>query len=266
MTRAVIEAYKLLPGGYSTDYVLADPELNASFIAECARQQVPGDPMIWNQMLLGVRKQGKLPRIAKRRSGRTADEADDYGFASEVALHQLSVDFHTTLDGILCDPALAARFDEIAALFDPGQHSPLEYRWAALTLRKRAKIAKRLAGRYESWRTQELPAAMPVAKWNAEKAAEYAFPGVYALLARHRHCLFVGATVDVGGQIQRILQTASWRELEPASVCIVKAERPRMLGLKAVLIQRLNPLMNSQLLFPQEAIEDAVADPQMLLG
>ena len=266
LTRAVIEAYKLLPGGYSTDYVLADPELNASFIAECARQQIPGEPVIWNQMLLGVRKRGKLPKIAKRRTGRTADEADEYGFASEVALHRLSVDFDTTLDGILCDPVLANRFDEIAALFDPGRHSPLEYRWAALALRKGAKLAKRLAGRFESWRTAELPAAVPVAKWNAEKAAKYAFSGVYALLARHRQCLYVDATVDVGGQILRILQTQAWKELEPTSVHIVNAERSGVLGLKAVLIQRLHPLMNSQLLFPREGPDDAETDPQMLFG
>lgn len=266
LTRAIVEAYKLLPGGYSADYVLADPELNASFIAECDRQQIPGDPVIWNQMLLGVRKQGKLPRIAKRRCGPAAEDADDYAFASEVALHRLSVDFGTTLDGILCDPALAQRFDEIAALFDPGGHSPLEYRWAALTLRKRARIAKRLAGRYASWREQELPAAIPVAKWNAEKAAEYAFPGVYTLLARNRHCLFVGATVNVGGQILRILQTEAWRELEPASVRILKAARSSMLGLKAILIQRLSPLMNSQLLFPLDASDDSVIDSQMVLA
>jgi len=269
LTRAVIQAYQFLPGGYSADYVLADPELNASFIAECERQQVPGDPVIWNQMLLRVRKQGKLPRIAKRRSGRTADEADDYAFASEVALHRLSVDFDTTLDGVLCDPALAQRFDDIAALFDPGQHSPLEYRWAALSLRKRAKWAKRLATRFESWRSQELPPPVPLAKWNADKAAEYAVSGVYALLTRQRHCLFIGTTVDVGRQIQQILQTASWKELEPTAAHIVQAKKAGILGLKAVLIQRLHPLMNSQLLFPQTATEttdDLVTDPQMLLG
>ncbi len=265
LTRAIKTAYQALPGGKSADFVLADPELNAEFIAECARQDIPGEPVLWNQLLLAIRKQGQLPRIGKRRPGRPADD-DNYGFASEVALHRLSVDFDTTLDGILCDPALAQRFDEIAALFDPGRHTPLEYRWAALTLRKRAKSAKRLAGRHQSWLSQELPTAMPVAKWNAEKTAEYAFPGVYALFARHRYCLFVGASVDVGGQIGQILQTAAWRELEPVSVRVVRAESAGALGLKAVLIQRLDPLMNSRLLFPQEVNDDAVADPQMLFG
>ena len=82
---------------------------------------------------------------------------DGYSFAAEVAMHQLSVEIGETLDGLLCNPDLASRFDELAAAYSPG-HSPFEYRWAALSLRKRAKEAKRLAETlYHDWLRRRLP-------------------------------------------------------------------------------------------------------------
>ncbi len=48
---------------------------------------------------------------------------------------------HGTLDDILCDPELAGRFDAIAAGLAPGFTS-LQYRWGALTLRKKSKTAR----------------------------------------------------------------------------------------------------------------------------
>ena len=89
---------------------------------------------------------------------------DDYSFASEVALHQLSVELDVTLDGILCDPELAALLDKIAGQFSHGDHSSFEYRWAALTLRKRAKSAKRLADECKDWLTKDLPSARSLAR------------------------------------------------------------------------------------------------------
>src|SRR5262249_5483071 len=46
-----------------------------------------------------------------------------------------------SLDEVLCDPDLASQFDAIARSLAPG-YSPLEYRWAALKLRKEAKLAR----------------------------------------------------------------------------------------------------------------------------
>lgn len=243
---AVLQAYQQLPSGSSADYVLADPDLNAAFLEHMKHLGVTGEPVLWNQLLLTVRKQGQLPRIAQRRTARSLADMEEYSFASEIALHRMSIDFDTTLDGVLCDPALAARFDQIAALFDPGSHSPLEYRWAALTLRKRAKMAKRLASRFAAWETQELPSAVPVAKW---QASEHVLSGVFALSGPNRLCLYVGSAFHVGKQVERLLNAAVWRELEPASVLVVPTDRAGLLGLKAVLTQRLQPLMNSHLLY-----------------
>ena len=51
-----------------------------------------------------------------------------------------------TLDDILCDPALADEFDMLAPSIAPG-FSPLQYRWAALNLRKTSRLAPELLAR-----------------------------------------------------------------------------------------------------------------------
>ena len=47
---------------------------------------------------------------------------------------------------ILCDPILVREFEQIASGIVPG-HSPREYRWAALNLRKRRKLRPELLSR-----------------------------------------------------------------------------------------------------------------------
>ena len=69
------------------------------------------------------------------------EECDDFLFASEIAFEALLQQSASSLDEILCDPAIAVTFDDLAARFAPG-FSPLQYRWGALTLRKRAKVAR----------------------------------------------------------------------------------------------------------------------------
>ncbi len=51
-----------------------------------------------------------------------------------------------TLDDIICDPQLAAEFDQLAGALSPG-YSPLEYRWAALGLRKINRLSPELLAR-----------------------------------------------------------------------------------------------------------------------
>src|SRR5262249_9899871 len=104
-----------------------------------------GDPADWNWTLMLLRKAGKLKGLSKaRRTTFPEKELDRYFFASEIAMRQLIDEAKLSLDAILCDPALAERFDEIARSYAPGFTS-LQYRWAALTIRKRAKNWRKLS-------------------------------------------------------------------------------------------------------------------------
>ena len=82
-----------------------------------------------------------------RRTAMSWEACDRFLFASEIAWQKLLDDERaTSLDEILCDPALAADFDALARRYAPG-FSSLDYRWAALKLRKQAEIARSRAAR-----------------------------------------------------------------------------------------------------------------------
>lgn len=241
----ILDAYKKTHAGLSVDHLLADPNLNAQFIEACMGKALPGAAKDWNHRLLCVRKMGKLPRLEHRVRTCTFNAMDPYSHASEIALQQLNVETGATLDEILCDPTLAARFDDIAASFAPG-YTPFEYRWAALAIRKRAKSAKRLAKeRCEEWRSLRLPRSMPIAKggWS-----DYSCPGVYLIIGRNNRRLYVGETLNLRQRIDRIESTPAWQKLKATGVKIVLTARPY--GLQSYLIHRLNPVMNLQLLIP----------------
>ncbi len=244
--RGIIEAYKTTHLGLSADHLVADPERNAAFLTACKKSGLPGYPTQWNLSLMRIRKSGKLPHSENRDRVCTFQQMDCYSFAAEVAMHQLSVEFGVTLDGLLCNPDLAGRFDELAAAYAPG-HSPFEYRWAALALRKRAKAAKQLAQtHYGDWlrRTLPRPKKLEAGAWSSFRG-----PGVYVLHAAGKQRLYVGETLDLGRRIAQVLQIPAWQRMQPAAVTIL-ADGGKPFGLQSVLIRRLNPLLNSRLLVP----------------
>lgn len=242
---AIIEAFVETHQGYSTDHMLADPVLNAAFINRCQELSIEGDASRWNRALLSIRKQGKLPGVTESKPSVSIAEMDEYSSASEIALRTINKQFDEklTLDSLLCDPELAARFDKIAARFAPG-FTPYEYRWAALTLRKRAKQTRKAAENYSAWLSKSLPPAKLFLKGNFKKHDE---PGVFLLCGRKHQNLYVGAALNLRSRLKQVLKTPAWKKLKPDSVRIFPIEEKGLFGLKAVLIQRFDPAWNSRL-------------------
>jgi site-specific DNA-methyltransferase (adenine-specific) len=139
------EAYLAVCDGYSEDRVVCDPELNSRFISECRRRGLEDAAALLNKALLNLRKAGRLS--GRRRSVRTrVRKAEEYRFAAEMAARFLERREKLTLDDILCDTRLASEFDKLAADLAPG-FSSLEYRWAALNLRKARRFRPELIAR-----------------------------------------------------------------------------------------------------------------------
>jgi len=240
----IVKAYKTTHNGCSVDQLLADPELNAAYVDACKKNGLPGRAAEWNRCLMQIRKSGKLPRLEKATRQLTRTQMDPYSFASEIAMQQLSVEYDLALDDILCDPRLATRFDKIAATFSPG-YSPFEYRWAALAIRKRAKVAKKLAGdRGDQWAAVKLPRAKPISRIDL---AQFDSPGVYVLAGGGRQPLYIGETLNLRDRLQPLSDNSAWTDLGVRNIKIVpQIEKPY--GLQSFLIQRLNPVLNSRLL------------------
>lgn len=126
-------AFQKVNDGFSTDRVLADPELNTRFISACREQGLVASAEELNRNLINLRKSGKL---GKQKSKQTRfDDDDEYRFAAEIAVRHIERRDQITLDDILVNPKLATEFDAICEDLAPG-HLPLQYRWAALKLRK----------------------------------------------------------------------------------------------------------------------------------
>ncbi|MAE67966.1 MAG: site-specific DNA-methyltransferase [Phycisphaeraceae bacterium] len=246
--KGIVSAYKSSCTGNSTDVILCDPELNRRFIDQCKRKALQGDARTWNQMLLRIRKAGKLPTTDASRKPPTAADMDPFSAASEVAMHLLGLDYGMTLDEMLSAPMVAEEFDGLAADFAAG-YTPFQYRWAAMVIRKRAKRSRALAdARFQDWLTARLP--RPVA---LERSVDgkHAHPGVYIVESRG-DALYVGATLDVNRRAEQIVNTKTWRRFDPDRLRIIpEKDQSARHGLQSILIQRTNPLLNAAVLRPE---------------
>ena len=132
MTNPIEMAFQNTHRGFSTDRVLADPDLNANFITACRTHGLDDTTENLNRKLINLRKSG---RLGGQTAKRTQFDDDEYRFAAEIATRHLERRDQITLDDILVNPDLANEFDEICRNFAPG-YSSLRYRWSALSLRK----------------------------------------------------------------------------------------------------------------------------------
>jgi site-specific DNA-methyltransferase (adenine-specific) len=207
--RAILEAFFTASDGWSSDRVIVDPNLNERFCEECHDLGLLGMPADWNRALMRLRKAGKLQGLPKARKTIFPEkQLDKYLFASEIAMRQLRDQTALSLDDILCDPELARKFDEMAQLFAPG-FLPLQYRWAALTIRKRAHE------RREQSRT--LPSAMERQEFSNFRSLRRLdikrwgrCPGVYLAQVDSHRKLYIGETFDLGKRLQKHLDVGGW--------------------------------------------------------
>lgn len=213
--RDLIEAFRRACGGHSADRVVADPKLQAAFVAHCRALNVPGDPHAWNTTLFRLRKAGKLKGVPTTVSTELAwTDCEQFAFAAEIAVakttaaHAQAGHAHTGLDELLCDPALAAEFDKMAMKFG-GSKKGFEYRWTALKLRKEAK---QLRVRAEELKKIETDFAVPIRV--AGKRWEKSVPaasGLYLILNAEGDRIYIGAATDLRARLLKQLAAARVR-------------------------------------------------------
>ena len=199
MERGLIEAFRLTSDGYSLDRLIADPDMNAAMADACRKLGLVGDERTWNHTLFRLRKAGKLVGIpTQRRTEFSWQECDPYLFASEIALQQMLERGFKSLDEILCDPQVASEFDQCAQNFAPRRYSPLQYRWAALKLRKEAKFAHSRGYALKSARLNA-----PIAIDNKKLKDVPNSAGVYLIVGcDHKDNLYVGETLNLRERLQ----------------------------------------------------------------
>jgi len=247
--KVVIESYKRLC--FPADYLLCNKELNKEFVSACLKKGIGGNAFLWNRYLLTLRKAGKLPRATKRPAQFSSDKLNVFGFASEVAWRLLAIDYQKTLDDILCSPEFAEEFDRLAIEFGPKdvEVSSLDYRRAALSIRKRSHVARESAAtKFSEWisRKKRLPI---VSLWGNSSLERLEQPGVFILCSEDTG-FFAGESDNMRVQLERVLENEKWASLEPSSVKYVPLSEnlSTLYALKSALAIREHPLLNCRLL------------------
>jgi hypothetical protein len=192
----IISAFEAVRNGNSVDRVIVDPELNAAFLAECQMQGLAASAATLNRSLLNLRKAGYLRGLKSRSSTREID--DPYRFASELAARYMERRDGVTLDDIICDPELTSAFDKLAASISPGFTS-LQYRWAALNLRKANRLKPELLARVAP---PKQVVTLPIAGIALEMIPTE--QGLYMLFTRDT-CLYVGEAESLRNRIGKHL-------------------------------------------------------------
>ena len=241
----VVEAFRLTHDGYSADRVVADPELNQPFVEACKKLGVVGNPQIWNTLLFRQRKSGNLATVeTTKRTTFSWEEIDRYLIGSEIAWQQmLDEKAAKTVDEILCDPELAERFDEIASQFAPG-FSPLEYRWAALMLRKEAKTAR---GRAEVLKAPRFQSMIPIDELKADSFEHET--GLFVLSESKTKRLYAGETHDLGRCLMSVKKNLpSWNAVAE-SIFVQAIPMDHLpagnLAWQSCLVKKFKPRLNS---------------------
>ncbi len=258
----LIEAFAQACDGHSLDRVLADPVLHDDLQRVCDRRSIAGTPAERNRRLFRLRLAGELKAAGIETQKRTQfdwQEQAEYRFASEIAWRRLADEYpERTLDELLCDPRTAAQFDLWAQRYCPG-FRPLEYRWAALTLRRRARIVRDSnAGQDEAapiW--PELIAGAEPGE-GVELAAVLAAgdhmppgPAVFAIGNSAVELSYIGESSELRGTLARMFATEEQLRLwqpgcQPLRLwhhSVPRVEDAPLTG-QLALVQRLKPRWN----------------------
>jgi site-specific DNA-methyltransferase (adenine-specific) len=253
---AIVESFYAAHNGFSIDWLLANPHLQYVFHDACRDAGLIGGPADWNRELLRLRKTGGFPKRGTIRKVHIADEQlDNFSFAAEIAWRLATDKFPgASLDEILCDPAKATYFDRAARRFAPGFRT-VEYRWAALRLRKASRelvddvtqfhfvFAKRDFTRFQSF-----------GRLNPSRYQNV--PGVYLLRDQWKQPMYVGRTMNLGRRLQQHAVTPQVADVAAQLSLIVGDELPALgyqAAFKEDLVRRYQPLWNVNLAGLQHA-------------
>lgn len=250
---SIIQAYLEVREGFSTDRVVADPALNRRFLNRCRELGATGTDFDLNWALFTARKNRHLTDIPKTKRF-SVSRGDEFEYASEMAIRLVQRRVkdqegrEVSLDKIICDPDLAARFDEFASKLATG-FTPLEYRWLALGLRK----ARRLTPNAES---VELPNLELLGTTKSIRPSRLPMEQGLYLFRCEDDAIFLGETDNLRHRIERHFEASGDKGLpdwlydpgrRPVRLAIanlpgVQATTRKAMELKA--IRELHPLFN----------------------
>jgi hypothetical protein len=203
----VVDAYNAIHDGFSTDWVIIEPDFNRRFLSKCRQLGLRHSGWALNHTLMNIRKTKKYSARMEKATKRSGfSDYDGYSFAAEIAVRTLQRLEGVTLDRILCDPELRERFDSVARQLAPG-YTEVKLRSAALNLRK----GHRLQPKSPLSTTYDLVSAGPIRQVDLSVIAE--LPGGYVFYDLNRP-IYAGETENLRKRISLHLGSGLPRWLE----------------------------------------------------
>jgi predicted HicB family RNase H-like nuclease len=245
-TAAILRAFGEVREGFSADRVIADPKLDKEFLRRCRALGLRGTDYELNWALLNARKGGDMSLLPKTKRY-TVKETDEFDYASELAVRHLQLTKDVSLDRIICDPELAEEFDDYAGKLAPG-HSPLEYRWVALGLRKAGRLNKDAAAAIE---IPKLTLVSRISRLDASVLPETS--GLYLFSSSHSP-IFLSQTDNLRHRMEKHIAASGSKGLptwlwDGGPLDLSVAEMPGVPKIKRqqtriILVRELHPMMN----------------------
>jgi len=230
----------------SVEAILCDPELNQEYIELCSAKSKEGSTFSWNRRLLDMQQADELPKPKTKLKPITEELFDSLGYACEVAWRLLSLDYHQSLDDILCSPESSKEFERIARLYG-NFNATIQ----TVDLKRTVWKLRQIAIKHSSLSKKDIQdwtkanKKLPTAKLT-ENLWHLAVPGVY-ILSSKEGVLLVSESLDMSQQIESILRNEAWQKIKPNEVTFLPttgdhAERSRI---KGILVRRELPLLNT---------------------
>lgn len=249
----IMQAFVEVRMGYSPDRIIADPELDREFLRRCRELGLSGTDYDLNWQLMNARKANSLSNLSElveTKRFTLGKKVDEFEYASELAIRFLQEARCVSLDQIVCDPDLAVEFDKYAARLVPG-FKPLEYRWAALALRKGGRLGKKQ--RDEIGKLPSLEPFKKVGSLRVNAIPENA--GIY-LFRSNEKAVFLSHTDDLRHRLEQHMTASNssglpkwlWDvEKDPLEVGIASLPgygRSKRQAIEVMLAKQLKPVLN----------------------
>ena len=156
---------------------------------------------------------------------------------------------NVSLDQIICDPDLANEFDRYASSLSPG-YQPLDYRWAALGLRKAGRLNKK------QHEIKELPNLEKLGLVNSVKIEDLPLCGGIYMFSSNSEKIFTSQTDNLRHRYEKHLEVSNSRGLpywlweikrEPLIVevaALPNESRNTRQAIEKQIIKTFKPLLN----------------------
>lgn len=198
LEQAIVDAFKETHDGWSSDEVILQTKLNASFIAAAKKQigALPDGPVKrkteaeLNWKLLSLRKAGKLNvKTTKRANSNTKDVTH----IAEMAMRTVQDKHAISSDLVMTDPAFRDEFDKLVReISDKAELYAV--RKAAFQLRKTRRLKPELISRIADWGREIKTYSTAELKKRPESVPPN--PGIY-IFRDETGYLYIGQTEDL---------------------------------------------------------------------